>query len=440
MTQSAEPSPGRIFVSYRREETAYPAGWLFDRLAEHFGGSQVFKDVDSIEPGDDFVQVITAAVGSCDVLLALIGDQWLTITDAHGRRRLDNPDDFVRLEIEAALARDVRVIPIIVEGARMPRADELPDSLAKLVRRQALELSPSRFDFDTNRLLRVLDKTLAERRKAADDAAPVEMPTVKRTDPNTRGPSPSARDKRPDKQRLRLHARPRVLVGVGIAIMVILLLLVVAIIANSGTSSSTMGIVFQDDFSSRAGGWDDAGDKRAGGHYTNGAYRIYAAPVPPDGGGEQSFPRKASSVYPSTPQNLRIEVAARRLPGSGGQDTGYGIICRNSESTGGYQFTLGDSYINIAKYSNANSYWVPLATGGLPAIDVDATNRLEAVCSSEGRQAVRLVFSVNGKKVAETTDTKDPFSTGAAGLFAGTGPDSKTAVEAEFDHFVITRV
>jgi TIR domain len=153
---------GRIFISYRREDTAYPAGWLYDRLTDRFAKGQVFKDIDSIKLGDDFVAVITTAVGSCDVLLALIGHEWLTVTDEHGRRRLDDPDDFVRLEIEAALARNVRVIPILVEGARMPRAVELPPSLAGLVRRQALELSPSRFEFDTGRLLKVLDDTLAE--------------------------------------------------------------------------------------------------------------------------------------------------------------------------------------------------------------------------------------------------------------------------------------
>ena len=120
MTASPPTKPGRIFISYRRGETAYPAGWLYDRLADRYGGEQVFKDVDSIELGDDFVEVITHAVGSCDVLLALIGEDWLTITDADGRRRLDGPHDFVRLEIEAALARDVRVIPILVDGARMP--------------------------------------------------------------------------------------------------------------------------------------------------------------------------------------------------------------------------------------------------------------------------------------------------------------------------------
>ena len=162
---------GRVFISYRREETAYPAGWLYDRLANHYGGGQVFKDVDSIELGADFVQVITRAVGSCDVLLAMIGEQWLTVTDEHGQRRLDDPDDFVRLEIEAALTRGVRVIPILVNGATMPRAEELPHSLVPLRRRQALELSPSRFEYDTGRLLKVLDTTLAEVRTAHDDAA-----------------------------------------------------------------------------------------------------------------------------------------------------------------------------------------------------------------------------------------------------------------------------
>jgi hypothetical protein len=165
MAESGAPPRGSIFISYRRQDTGYPAGWLYDRLVVRYA-DQVFKDVDSIELGDDFVEVITAAVASCDVLLALIGDQWVTIADEEGRRRIDDPDDFVRLEIEAALTRNVRVIPILVGGATMPRADELPPSMAMLVRRQALGLSPERFDFDTSRLLKVLDRTLAEVRAA----------------------------------------------------------------------------------------------------------------------------------------------------------------------------------------------------------------------------------------------------------------------------------
>jgi hypothetical protein len=167
MSASTGEVPGRIFMTYRREDTSYPAAWLFDRLASHFGREQVFKDIDSIELGDDFVEVITAAVGSCDALLALIGNRWLTTIGQNGQRRLDDPGDFVRLEIEAALARNVRVIPILVEGAQMPRADELPASLAKLARRQALELSPARFDADTRRLLRVLDRTITQAKEQA---------------------------------------------------------------------------------------------------------------------------------------------------------------------------------------------------------------------------------------------------------------------------------
>jgi hypothetical protein len=170
MAVSTPRTSGGIFVSYRRDETDFPAAWLYERLAAHFGPDQVFKDVDSIELGDDFVEVIADAVGACDVLLVLIGAQWLEITDAAGRPRLENPDDFVRLEVEAALQRKVRIIPILVGRARMPDAHELPASLGKLVRRQALALDPTRFEADTRRLVRVVERTLAEEeaRRAAE--------------------------------------------------------------------------------------------------------------------------------------------------------------------------------------------------------------------------------------------------------------------------------
>ena len=167
-----ESLPGRIFISYRRQETAWPAGRLYDVLVEHFPPEQVFKDVNTIEPGEDFVERITAAVGSCDVLLALIGPQWLTITNKKGQRRLDDPEDYVRLEIEAALTRKIRVIPILVDEAQMPGADELPATLAPLVRRNAVEISP--LTFDTKRLISTVQKTLAEeqaRQQAEERAA-----------------------------------------------------------------------------------------------------------------------------------------------------------------------------------------------------------------------------------------------------------------------------
>ena len=105
------------------------------------------------------------------MLLAVIGDRWLTVTDEHGGRRLDDSEDFVRIEIEAALTRKVRIIPVLVEGAVMPREEQLPASLSPLARRQALELSPARFSADTSRLLRALERALAEAR-AAEVSAP----------------------------------------------------------------------------------------------------------------------------------------------------------------------------------------------------------------------------------------------------------------------------
>src|SRR5829696_9179420 len=145
-----------IFVSYRRDETAGYAGRLADRLNEHFGEHQVFRDIDSIEPGLDFAEAIERAVGSSEVLLAVIGKNWLTATDAAGYKRLENPDDYVRLEIAAALQRNIRVIPLLVQGASMPSADKLPDDLAPLSRRNAFELHDTSWRDDVRRLTGVL--------------------------------------------------------------------------------------------------------------------------------------------------------------------------------------------------------------------------------------------------------------------------------------------
>jgi hypothetical protein len=137
----------RVFISYRRQETAWPARQLHDVLVAELGADRVFKDVDDIGSGDDFVEHIQSAVGSCQVLLVLIGPQWLTATDAKGARRLDDPQDFVRVELETALNRDdVRVIPILLDNAEMPTAQELPRGLAALARRQTVEIDPVSFD------------------------------------------------------------------------------------------------------------------------------------------------------------------------------------------------------------------------------------------------------------------------------------------------------
>ena len=163
---------GGIFVSYRRQETSHLAGRLYDRLADRFGNSQVFIDVDTIEPGVDFAEEIFRAVAACKVLLAVIGPDWLTATDERGRRRLDDPDDIVRLEIEAALARDVRVIPILVEGAVMPTRLDLPESVAGLARRNALLIRHESFRYDVDRLVTAMERVLAAPGTTAISSAP----------------------------------------------------------------------------------------------------------------------------------------------------------------------------------------------------------------------------------------------------------------------------
>jgi TIR domain len=122
------PPPGpRIFISYRRDDSQADTGRLSDALTTAFGQDRVFMDIDAIPPGVDFAHAITEAVGSCDALIAVIGPHWLTLADPRGQRRLDDPNDFVRLEIKAALERYIRVIPVLVREADMPSRGELPD-------------------------------------------------------------------------------------------------------------------------------------------------------------------------------------------------------------------------------------------------------------------------------------------------------------------------
>jgi hypothetical protein len=155
------PAP-KIFISYRRQETAAYAGRLYDTVATQYGQGNVFMDVD-LEPGIDFVDRITRAVGSCHVLLVVMGQRWSTVQDEGGNVRIADPEDYVRLEVESALRRaEVTVIPVLVGGARMPDREDLPQELRALTRRNALELSDARWRYDVGRLTTALDQILAE--------------------------------------------------------------------------------------------------------------------------------------------------------------------------------------------------------------------------------------------------------------------------------------
>jgi hypothetical protein len=157
--EPASPSHA-IFINYRREDTGPYARLMQVRLGQCFPDAPVFMDLDSIEAGVDFAEAIESAVRSCAVLIVLIGRQWLAIADDEGRRRLDNPDDYVRFEIHAALERGVRVIPVLVDGARALQQQQLPDALHRLARLNALEMSYGRFAEDEARIMTIIRKVL----------------------------------------------------------------------------------------------------------------------------------------------------------------------------------------------------------------------------------------------------------------------------------------
>ncbi len=171
----------KIFICYRREDTAGYAGRLHDRLLTTFGASSIFRDIDDIEPGVDFGVAIAEAVRACDVLVAVIGNSWSTMTDRAGNRRLDDPDDYVRNEISTALDANLMVIPVLVERATMPGPDELPGPLGRLSRHNAIEVSDERWDYDMKRLITRLEVATSGRDQTQFHISGFEAATVIRS-------------------------------------------------------------------------------------------------------------------------------------------------------------------------------------------------------------------------------------------------------------------
>lgn len=159
---------GGIFISYRRSDSQGESGRLFDDLIRHFGKNAVFMDVVGIDAGRDFRQAIDDSVQSCSVLLAMLGPLWLEAGNEQGSRRLDEASDYVRLEIAAALRRDIPVVPVLLRGAKMPRSEQLPEEIADLAYRNAVELTHARWKSDMQVLIRAL-------RPMVNDGAPARL-------------------------------------------------------------------------------------------------------------------------------------------------------------------------------------------------------------------------------------------------------------------------
>jgi DNA polymerase len=150
----------KIFINYRRMDTEGHVGRLYDHLIQHFKPENIFMDVQNIEPGADFVQVLEDAVAQCDVFITMIGIHWLTLTDSSGERRIDQWNDFVRIEIESAIKHEKLIIPVLVGGAKMPSPNDLPESIQVLARRNAITISHQHFARDVASLVKFIKETV----------------------------------------------------------------------------------------------------------------------------------------------------------------------------------------------------------------------------------------------------------------------------------------
>jgi hypothetical protein len=149
-----------LFLCYRREDTQDAAGRLHDRLVATFGSETVFMDIDSVPLGIDFVDHVTEQISQCSAVIVMIGRQWLTVQDKQGRKRLEADNDLVRVEVAAALQRRIPVIPVLVQDAKMPHADDLPDDIRLLARRNGIQLDATRWRTDVERLIKELNRVM----------------------------------------------------------------------------------------------------------------------------------------------------------------------------------------------------------------------------------------------------------------------------------------
>ena len=216
-----------IFISYRRDDTEGEAGRLFDDLVRAFGDNSVFMDVTGINPGIDFRKAIDDNVATCGVLLAMIGPTWATITNSSGERRLDDPNDFVRLEIGSALGRDIAVIPVLVHDAKMPRPDQLPENLKNLAYRNSVEITHARWNSDVQLLTQALSQyvtaTSSTDREPVHATVAVQLPPPHSHEPH---PPPAKSSKMP------------LLVGIGVVVVLAIVGIIFFAMHHSGGNAA----------------------------------------------------------------------------------------------------------------------------------------------------------------------------------------------------------
>jgi hypothetical protein len=248
--ESASTPAQRVFISYRRQDSAAYAGRVYDAMVARFGERNVFMDLD-LAPGVDFVERITNAVSACQVLIEVIGPTWATVKDDEGKIRIADPEDFVRLELEIALKRpEVTVIPVLVSGAQMPDRRDLPAELGAIARRNALELSDRRWRYDVGQLISALEDLLAETTavhyvapETADDSTTTKAsPEAASTDPTQVRAGPAGLGG----AGAWLRGRGRLLAGVAaLAAVVVGVVLAIGALGGGSGGGGKVGLEFE---------------------------------------------------------------------------------------------------------------------------------------------------------------------------------------------------
>ncbi len=276
-----------IFISYRRDDSEGEAGRLFDDLVREFGDDSVFMDVDGSTPGVDFRKAIEDNVTSCGVLLAVIGPSWATITNRSGTRRLDDANDYVKLEIAAALARNVAVIPVLVHESTMPHPEQLPDELKDLAYRNSVEVTHTRWNSDVQLLIGALRSYVTTNK--ATQANPVHA-TV-----SVQLPPPNATASRAEGVAEGAKKSRTPLVIAGVALAVLMAGVAMFLMRASGPSARHLIGVWKNAASVAGNGLTQMEVSKAHGVWTIHAYGA-CAPVNCDWGTQEATPNGQSLV------------------------------------------------------------------------------------------------------------------------------------------------
>jgi hypothetical protein len=455
---------GRVFISYRRADTAQAASWLFNRMTEHFGQHQVVKDVDPAPYGGNLAHATGAAVATCDVLVLMIGPHWMAVTG----EGLHDPDDYVRLAVEAALARGILVLPVTVDGARMPMHGELPPSLASMAGQPAFAVGTASFDADSAQLLRILDQSIAERQATQLGPSPgAGTFPGPRAAPAPVPPLPYATKPMPPRRRFGTRAIAWSAAGVVVIAAAAFFVFQTpgghsapAASASSGSASSSASaassqrgstapkatspaagpgtVILTDDFSSQASGWTDDAHQSAGA-YTGSTYRLSVTGA--NGVSEVARPMSAGhGLAEMTPLNLSAAVDVRKLSGAP-QGYGLGLAIRSDGGGDVYAFLVEDHAVAIQKWTGGGAQ-VSDSPDPVPAtLNPGAPDRLRAVCQTvDGGQAVHLELWLNGKKMVDYTDHDHPYTQGYLGLYVESISGASSTAGAEFDNFTISRL